>query len=278
VLIASGGAVAGGEAVQGAIIFVASGGAVAGGNGLQGSAIFAGSGGAVAGGSASTQGDVAIGLAYAKYDFDFTQLLSGPTPGGVFTPQTSVGGTPSTGFGIDGTFWVMTMSTGGVSASGACGLLYVGCQSGLQIDVQSNSFWEIEWRVYIPDLSTSSQRFKVQAGFLDTALGANAEGVWFEYKDDVNSGQWVLNTKKTSGGAGSTSSNTAVAPVANTIVTLKIRVTGSSAEFFINGTSVGTIATNVPTANVTPAIAILKSVGTTARTFVADYLSILTEF
>lgn len=144
----------------------------------------------------------------------------------------------------------------------------------------------IEWRVRIPTLSTSGEKFAVRVGLHDgTSATVPRDGAWFEVDESVNSGQWQIKTanNQTSPPTNCTTANTAVAPVANTWQKLRIEVNaaGTSIEFFINGTSAGTITTDIPTGTgrgTAAAMLIVKSVGTTGRSVDADYALIYQKF
>lgn len=144
----------------------------------------------------------------------------------------------------------------------------------------------MEWRVRIPTISTSGEKFAVRVGLHDgTSTTVPRDGAWFECDESVNSGQWQIKTanNQTSPPTNCTTTNTAVAPVANTWQKLRIEVNaaGTSVEFFINGTSVGTITTDIPTGTgrgTTAAMLIVKSVGTTGRSVDADYALIYQKF
>lgn len=122
------------------------------------------------------------------------------------------------------------------------------------------------------NLSDGTETYSVRSGFLDSALGDGADGVFFRYTDAVNGGRWE-------GVARSNSVETAIdtGEAADTNWhRFEIDVTddGSSAEFFIDGASVGTISTNIPTAagretGLRP-WNIIKSAGITSRTVRAD--------
>lgn len=99
-----------------------------------------------------------------------------------------------------------------------------------------------ETRLYLTRLSSSGD-FVLRVGFGDTIDGtAFTDGVWFEYTDNVNSGNFVAKAKA---GGTSGSTNLASGPVLNTWVTLKIIVNAgaTSATFYINGTSAGSVST-----------------------------------
>ena len=137
----------------------------------------------------------------------------------------------------------------------------------------------LEWRVRINTLSTSGEKFVVRVGIHDgTSSTVPRDGAWFECDESVNSGQWQIKTanNQTAPPTNCTTANTAVAPVAATWQKLRIEINagGTSIEFFINGTTAGTITTDIPTGTgrgTAAAILIVKSVGTTGRSVDADY-------
>lgn len=97
-------------------------------------------------------------------------------------------------------------------------------------------------------LSNGTDTYKVWIGVYDNANMSNSgEGIYFTYTDSENSGNWTLNTSTAAGV--NTPLNSGVAAVANTYVTLGFvcNAASSSVEFFINGSSVGTITTTIPT-------------------------------
>jgi hypothetical protein len=130
----------------------------------------------------------------------------------------------------------------------------------------------------IPTLSNSTDTFTVYIGWVDSLTGAGTNGVRFEYTDAAGTGaQWECVTRNNN-----TETRTAVGSnvVAAQYYRLQIVVnaTGTSVNFIIDGTTVATHTTNIPSTNTRRAGAghnIIKSVGTTARTIEVDWL--LTE-
>ena len=94
------------------------------------------------------------------------------------------------------------------------------------------------------------------------------------YTDTVNGGKWQA---RVANGGGFSDLDTGVAVVGGAwyYLEMEINTAGNSVEFFVNGTSKGTIASG-PGANSTAEarIGILKNGGTTSRSFlvVAAYL------
>lgn len=130
-----------------------------------------------------------------------------------------------------------------------------------------------EWRVRIPTLSVAgSEAFTLRIGLHDSTSAAPTDGLWFEYTDATNSGQWQV---KASSNSTASTTNTTSAPAANTWYRLKIVINaaGTSAEFFIDDVSVGTVTSNIPTGSgrvFGPNAGITKTQGTTARVLDMD--------
>lgn len=131
-----------------------------------------------------------------------------------------------------------------------------------------------ETRCRVPTLSDGTNRFTVRIGFGDNITTDPTDGAFFRYVDSVNSGNWVCVTR--SNGV-ETTSNTSIAPTTTGWQKLRIEVNAaaSSVEFFIDGTSVATITTNIPSGagrETAINLGIVKSLGTTSREFEADWV------
>lgn len=105
---------------------------------------------------------------------------------------------------------------------------------------------EFQSRVNISVLGTGSQSYSFRDGFLDSTTTDALDGVYFEY-DSTQSPNWRICTSNNST---RTKVNTSVAVAINTAYELYFIVnsTGTLASFYINGTPVGSIATNIPIA------------------------------
>lgn len=125
--------------------------------------------------------------------------------------------------------------------------------------------------VQIPTLSDGTNTFEVSFGFGDSFNFSNTSpdnGVFFNYSSTINSGQWQLST---SAATVTTTSNTATAVTTNwTTLRININAAGTLCTFYVNGTSVGTISTNIPTTTISPFFTIAKSAGTSARVINID--------
>lgn len=130
-----------------------------------------------------------------------------------------------------------------------------------------------ETGLVIPELSTGVERYIIRAGFSNTATADAANGVYFQY-NEAASANWQIVTANAS--TRTTTATSVAVGTAKTTLKIITNPAGTSAEFFINGASVGTIATNLPAQDVNQTFGVLvnivKSVGTTARTVDVDWI------
>lgn len=142
----------------------------------------------------------------------------------------------------------------------------------------------MEAAIYIPNLSDGTDRyqywFTIQNAPPAVAPPTASTDLahWFLYSDNINSGNWQAIS---STGAGNSTINSNVAVTAGSWIrlTMVINATNTSIEFFVNGTSIGTNTTFLPSGSgFSIRHGILKSAGTTARTIIADYLYRNKEF
>lgn len=157
-----------------------------------------------------------------------------------------------------------TTTTGRAAVMSAPGLLRLG---------QGVAVFEGSFKV--PTLSDSGQRFVVRLGFLDSDQADATDGAYIEY-DEAASANWQVccanNATRAKNGTG-TAVNTnwhTWKVVAN--------AAGTSVSFFMDGTEVSgsPITTNIPTGSGRETgfgFHIIKSAGTTERTFVSDWIA-----
>jgi hypothetical protein len=133
----------------------------------------------------------------------------------------------------------------------------------------------MRYRCLLPLLSTGAEEFALNIGMGNT-VGAGAQqtdGVYFRY-DRTVSANWIM---ETANGAvrTSTTSATAVTAAAWFLLQIDINSAGSLATYYVNGTSIGTVSTNLPTFpnNAGTMFKIVKSVGTTSRELVVDWVT-----
>lgn len=120
----------------------------------------------------------------------------------------------------------------------------------------------INWVFKIVNLSAASPRYILRVGIGDVPTTDQNNGTYFEYSDNINSGNWVI---KTASSASRTTTNSATAVTAawhNAQITINAAAT--SIAFTMDGVSLGTIATNIPATPVSAFINIVEVSGTVA--------------
>lgn len=142
----------------------------------------------------------------------------------------------------------------------------VGSASSLNTSVLFGGAQYSLWnRVKLDTLSDATDTYTVTAGYADT--GSVVDGCYIRYSHGINSGKWqgvcTANSTSTTLDLGVT---VAIATWYKLLVV--VNAAGTSTEFFVNGTSGGTITTNIPTGagrQTGMMTKIVKSAGTTAR-------------
>jgi hypothetical protein len=131
-----------------------------------------------------------------------------------------------------------------------------------------------ETDIFIPVLSSSTQRFQVVAGFANNfTYSAASATMAVTYTDNVNGGAFVCEVKN----PGSTAFNTAVTVAPNTWYRITIVSDNlGNANFYINGVSQTTIAAPQTNASI-PMVNIISSVGNTSKSVYIDYLSLAVD-
>ena len=146
-----------------------------------------------------------------------------------------------------GSFTLTTGTT--VPSLTTMGKSYAYNNSGLTIKAAGQT---IEWRMRLPVLSDSANAtpgFDIKVGVQDTDLvGDPANGIYFQYSDNVNSGKWNCITRNSST---STTINSNVTVAAATWYRLKFIVNnnGSAVDFYIDDNLIGTSIINIPVGN-----------------------------
>jgi hypothetical protein len=134
----------------------------------------------------------------------------------------------------------------------------------------------INFVLNIVALSVANPRYILRFGFGDTENADQANGVYFEYSDNINSGKWVYKTAAASVRTTSNSS-TAVGTGYHNFQII-INAVANSINFAIDGISLGpAITTNIPTLSITPFIDLKHSVGTVAETSIKVDLIYLSQ-
>jgi hypothetical protein len=129
-------------------------------------------------------------------------------------------------------------------------------------------------RLALSNLSDATDTFKAMFGITNviTAFGVEpTTGAYFVH-DDVSGGNWLC-TVKTAGS--DTVVDSGIAPTGNENQILKVEVAADSAnvKFYIDGTLVATITTDIPTTSyaLITFTSIVKSAGTNNRSVYIDY-------
>lgn len=165
--------------------------------------------------------------------------------------------------------------TTGTSATGAAGLGSFNNVDKMKVGGKQVIY---EIRVRVETLSTAAQAFTCYFGLSNLTLasgtvtaGAPADGIYFTYTHGTNSGAWVATTRASST---STNYNTTNTVNAGQWYRLKavINATGTQIDYYIDGTYLGSVTTNIPTAAMKLFFKIEKTAGTTSRTTSIDYI------
>jgi len=120
----------------------------------------------------------------------------------------------------------------------------------------------LDW-VFNIAIASSGNRYNLALGIGDTNTSAAwTNGIWFGYSDNVNSGNWTLNTNNNT--SPTTTNTSTPASVGWHHAKIVINAAGSSAEFFMDGVSLGVIATTLPTTTIFPNFVLAFSAGTIA--------------
>ena len=130
-----------------------------------------------------------------------------------------------------------------------------------------------ECMVQVPLLSDATQEFLCRIGMHDGSTSMT-NGIYFEYNRSLNGNFWTLCSSNNSS---TTRTSPAVPVVAGAWIKLGFRstVSGSTITLYpsYNGTEVGSITTNIRADGAMKlAASIIKSVGTTSRSFLVDYV------
>ena len=160
------------------------------------------------------------------------------------------------------------------AGTGACALRAERRQDSIAF---GGGFIRWEGIVNIPTLSDGTNRFEATAGFADAFNSSfHDNGIYFYYRDNVNSGQWVGRTEN-SGSVTTVNSSVTVGAGTWYLLAFEINAAASSVEFFVNGTSFGTSSTNIPSAAGLH-FGMDEQVGSTARTMQVDYCRMYQKF
>lgn len=138
---------------------------------------------------------------------------------------------------------------------------------------------KIKTKVKIPTLSTSGDRYKILFGLVgDCTSSTVTDGVYFDY-NEASSNNWRMCVSDDSARVETPSS---VVVTNNQWIRLEIVINSAAsvASFVLNGSTIGTASSNIPSAvgdAVSPILGIYKSAGTSNRTIQTDYVALSIE-
>ena len=229
-------------------------------------------------------------------------------PAGVFSPNQvlqivedfigGTGGIPSSNFAGCNFMWSINSSSaavtwnsaGGGAVAGHPGIWY---QSGLNssntyvclaLQSANNTFIlgsgviVLNWVFNIGTLSNGTNRYVLNIGLGDTynsKVADQANGLYFKYSDNVNSGNWEIVSASASSLTTTTTSTAVTTGWHNAQIT--IDSTASTITYVMDGVSLGTISTHIPTTAVSPLYYIEWVAGTIGSSFIGVDLMYLTQ-
>lgn len=153
----------------------------------------------------------------------------------------------------------------GTSSNGICHFTCGSSSNGQGEIILGGGTVDIYWIINIPVLSNGTDRFNLSIGLNDQNQSGGFDygnnGCTFDYSDNLNSGNWRLTTNK----AGTSTHVNSSTAVSTSWVTLRININsaGTLVTFYVNGTSIGTSTTNIPTLGISPYVTFAKTLGTT---------------
>lgn len=170
---------------------------------------------------------------------------------------------------------VLTLQTG----STATGRASIYTNSGLNTFALGGGAATLATDLYAPTLSTSTERYAALFGFYDATTMNQTDGIYFLYDEggvstgSAASANWQCVTVSNSNRTFTTTS-TAVSSTDFQRLAIEVNAAGTSVDFKINGATVATHTTNIPTGNsriVTYGYQLIKSIGTNSRTVRVDW-------
>lgn len=138
---------------------------------------------------------------------------------------------------------------------------------------------ECSMRIYIPVASNGTDQFAVYVGMGDqSGAGDMTDGAYFIYYTGVTP-NWIISNAASSTRT-ATVTGTAVAIASWVNLTVKVNAEGTAIDYFVNGSNVGSITTNIPTVNQRTGLIfkIEKDIGTTSSVASIDYFKFAKTF
>lgn len=124
----------------------------------------------------------------------------------------------------------------------------------------------------VESLSTVTDTYSLRIGLGDDYGSDFTDGIYFQYSDTGSTPAWLIKTAN-SGTRTTTTTSTNLDTNYHTYQ-IVINAAGTLVTYYIDGASVGTISTNIPTAVTTSMIQTLKSAGSTQNNTDVDFMGI----
>lgn len=208
-----------------------------------------------------------------KYDRIYSTFLGGTSEFLSFTSGTAAIVTYS-GVGGDTNHNGMVRMSAGTTTTGLA-FLRTGNLSSI---VPANG--EISYDAVVKTdatLSDGTDTYILYSGLSNDNAAEPAHGLYFRYSHSVNGGEWQFISRNSSAET-AVDTNVLVATSTFYRTTIVLNAAGTSAEGFINGTSIGTITTNLPSGVVFGiTTGIRKTAGTNNRNFDCDFIDTIIE-
>lgn len=176
-----------------------------------------------------------------------------------------------------GVFGILALETG-TSTTGRS-VLYSGRSAlGAALSL-GQGVTKIKTKIKIPTLSTSGERYKIIFGLAgDSTTATINDGIYFEY-DDATSTNWRI---QSANDGTRSAANTTTVVAAGSWIRLEVAANANASvvSYLINGSTVATSTTNIPTGTadpVSPILGIFKSAGSSNRTIQTDYVGFSLE-
>lgn len=188
--------------------------------------------------------------------FGWQSITNGTGGGNV---QQAPAATEKNRFGI----WKLQAGTAATNVAGV-----MSANTGFMI--AGNSTWTFACAINIPTLDDGTDTYAINIGLMNTSAITPSHGIYFQYQKST-SVNWNCTCM-----AGSVATTTGSGVAADTNWNnFRIDViNATSAKFYINGTLVATITTNIPTAagqTIGPILYMNKTAGTLNRSFAVDW-------
>lgn len=159
-----------------------------------------------------------------------------------------------------------TTRTGVIRNSGANPGILLGGNGGVgYMSIGGAGELTLQWYARVGVLSDVTNRYNYCIGFLSRISGAPQAGLYFQYNDSVNSGNWQI-INNSADGTPTTGNTTTAADTNWHVFKIVVNAAATSVSYFIDGVEVSgsPLATDIPasTIGVSPGISVIATAGT----------------